>query len=108
MTFAGFLLFLDPPKEGVKDTIQALRKLGVSLKVITGDNKLVARHTGQTVGLGDAQVLTGTELDDMHDEALWHVVEQTTIFAGVDPNQKERIILALKKRGHVVVTWGMA
>jgi Mg2+-importing ATPase len=102
MTFAGFLLFLDPPKEGVKDTIQALRKLGVSLKVITGDNKLVARHTGQTVGLGDAQVLTGTELDDMHDEALWHVVEQTTIFAGVDPNQKERIILALKKRGHVV------
>ncbi len=102
MTFAGFLLFLDPPKEGVKDTIQALQKLGVSLKVITGDNKLVARHTGQAVGLGDAQVLTGTELDDMHDEALWHAVEQTTIFAGVDPNQKERIILALKKRGHVV------
>jgi Mg2+-importing ATPase len=63
---------------------------------------LVARHTGQTVGLGDAKVLTGAELDDMHDEALWHAVEETTIFAGVDPNQKERIILALKKRGHVV------
>jgi Mg2+-importing ATPase len=102
MTFAGFLLFLDPPKEGVKDTIQALQKLGVSLKVITGDNKLVARHTGQAVGLGDTQVLTGAELDDMHDDALWHAVEQTTIFAGVDPNQKERIILALKKRAHVV------
>jgi Mg2+-importing ATPase len=102
MAFAGFLLFLDPPKEGVKDTIQALEKLGVRLKVITGDNKLVARHTGQVVGLGDAKVVTGAELDDLRDEALWHTVEETTIFAGVDPNQKERIILALKKRGHVV------
>ena len=102
MAFSGFLLFLDPPKEGVKDTIQALEKLGVRLKVITGDNKLVAHHTGQVVGLGDAKVLTGAELDDLRDEALWHAVEETTIFAGVDPNQKERIILALKKRGHVV------
>jgi Mg2+-importing ATPase len=102
MTFSGFLLFFDPPKEGVKDTIQALEKLGVILKVITGDNKLVARHTGQAVGLGDAKVLTGGELDDLRDEALWHAVEETTIFAEVDPNQKERIILALKKRQHVV------
>jgi Mg2+-importing ATPase len=102
MAFAGFLLFFDPPKLDVKDTIRALEKLGVRLKVITGDNKLVARHTGQVVGLGDAKVLTGAELDDLRDEALWHAVEETTIFAGVDPNQKERIILALKKRGHVV------
>ncbi len=102
MAFAGFLLFFDPPKEGVKDTIQALEKLGVKLKVITGDNKLVARHTGQVVGLGDARVLTGSELDELRDEALWHAVEGTTIFAEVDPNEKERIILALKKRGHVV------
>lgn len=102
MSFAGFLLFLDPPKKGVNDTIQALAKLGVQLKVITGDNKLVAHHTGQVVGLGDAKVLTGAELNELRDEALWHAVEETTIFAGVDPNQKERIILALKKRGHVV------
>ena len=102
MVFAGFLLFFDPPKAGVKDTIQALANLGVQLKVITGDNPLVARHTGQVVGLGDAKVMTGSELDDLRDEALWHAVEETTIFAGVDPNQKERIILALKKRGHVV------
>ena len=102
MAFAGFLLFFDPPKTGVQETIQALAKLGVQLRVITGDNKLVARHTGQVVGLGDVQVLTGGELDELRDEALWHKVEETTIFAGVDPNQKERIILALKKRGHVV------
>jgi Mg2+-importing ATPase len=102
MAFAGFLLFFDPPKVGVQETIQSLEKLGIRLKVITGDNKLVARHTGQVVGLGDAKVVTGAELDDLRDEALWHAVEETTIFAGVDPNQKERIILALKKRGHVV------
>jgi Mg2+-importing ATPase len=102
MIFFGFLLFFDPPKAGVQDTIQTLEKLGVRLKVITGDNKLVARHTGQSVGLGDAKVLTGSELDALRDEALWHAVEATTIFAEVDPNQKERIILALKKRGHVV------
>ena len=102
MAFAGFLLFFDPPKVGVQETIQALAKLGVQLKVITGDNKLVALHTGQAVGLGNAKVLTGSELDNLRDEALWHTAEQTTIFAEVDPNQKERIILALKKRGHVV------
>jgi len=102
MTFAGFLLFLDPPKEGVQETMRALAKLGVQLKVITGDNKLVAHHVGRVVGLGEAKVLTGCELDDLRDEAVWHAVEETTIFAEVDPNQKERIILALKKRGHVV------
>jgi Mg2+-importing ATPase len=102
MTFAGFLLFLDPPKEGVQTTIASLEKLGVTLKIITGDNHLVARHIGQVIGLGDFKVLSGGELDDLRDEALWHAVEQTAIFAEVDPNQKERIILALKKRGHVV------
>jgi Mg2+-importing ATPase len=102
LAFIGFLLFFDPPKIGVQETIQSLEKLGVKLKVITGDNKLVAYHTGQVVGLDEAKVLTGAELDDLPDEALWHAVEETTIFAEVDPNQKERIILALKKRGHVV------
>lgn len=102
LTFVGFLLFFDPPKEGVKTTIEELEKMGVKLKIITGDNRLVARHVGQEIGLGDFQVLSGNEMNDLHDEALWHAVEKTTIFAEVDPNQKERIILALKKRGHVV------
>jgi len=102
MVFMGFLLFFDPPKPGVQETIQALAKLGVQLKVITGDNQLVARHTGQVVGLDGARVLTGAQLDTLQDEALWHAVENTAIFAEVDPNEKERIILALKKRGHVV------
>jgi Mg2+-importing ATPase len=102
MVFTGFLLIFNPPKEGVLETIKALAKLGMQLRIITGDNKLVARHTGKVIGLDDYKVLTGRELDNLRDEARWHAVEETTIFAEVDPNQKERIILALKKRGHVV------
>jgi Mg2+-importing ATPase len=102
MTFAGFLLFLDPPKPGVAETIADLEALGVKLKIITGDNKLVALHTAQAVGLEVSGVLTSAELDKLRDEALWQAVERTNLFAEVDPNEKERIILAVQKRGHVV------
>lgn len=102
LTFAGFVTFLDPPKEGVAQAVSDLAKLGVAIKIITGDNKLVAQHIAQAVGLRSDRVLTGDELDARHDEALWHDAEITDIFAEVDPNQKERIILALKKTGHVV------
>jgi len=102
MTFAGFLLFFDPPKPRVQETIADLAGLGVGLKIITGDNHLVALHTAQAVGLEVTGVLTGAALDNLHDEALWQAVERTNLFAEVDPNQKERIILAVQKRGHVV------
>lgn len=102
LVFSGFLLFFDPPKPGVQETIGALARLGVSLKIITGDNKLVAMHTAQAVGLQASDVLTGADLDNLHEEALWARADKTTIFAEVDPNQKERIILAVKKTGHVV------
>ena len=102
LTFAGFLLFFDPPKAGVLETIGDLARSGVALKIITGDNKLVALHTAQAVGLQVTGVLTGAELDNLHEEALWQASGRTNLFAEVDPNQKERIILALKKMGHVV------
>jgi Mg2+-importing ATPase len=102
MTFAGFLLFFDPPKSGVRETIADLAQLGVGLKIITGDNRLVALHTAEMVGLEVTGVLTGAELDELRDEALWQKAERTNLFAEVDPNQKERIILALQKMGHVV------
>jgi P-type Mg2+ transporter len=102
MVFAGFVTFLDPPKQGVSEALQDLARLGVSVKLITGDNELVSRRVAALVGLPTARLLTGQQLDDLHDEALWHAAERTDIFAEVDPNQKERIILALKKRGHVV------
>jgi Mg2+-importing ATPase len=102
MTFAGFLTFLDAPKAGIDRTIADLAALGVSIKLITGDSGLVARHIAGLVGLRAERVVTGRELDALHDEALWHAAELTDLFVDVDPNQKERIILALKKTGHVV------
>ncbi len=102
LTFEGFLLFFDPPKTGVLETIASLGELGVRLKIITGDNRLVACHTAEAVGLDVTGVLTGAELNDLRDEALWHAVDHVNLFAEVDPNQKERIILALQKMGHVV------
>lgn len=102
LSFIGFLLFLDPPEPGVKATLQRLRALGVNVKMVTGDNRLVARHIAEAVGLGGDRVLTGADLASMKDEALWNLAPQTTVFAEVDPNQKERIITALQKSGCVV------
>jgi P-type Mg2+ transporter len=102
LTFVGFLLFFDPPKADVRQVIADLAKRGVQLKIITGDNRKVARHVAEAVNLPLRGVLTGSELSDLRDDALWHLAERTTLFAEVDPNQKERIILALKKTSHVV------
>lgn len=102
MVFAGFLLLFDHPKQDVIQTIGNLEKNGVSLRVITGDNKLTAVHTVESVGIKIRGVITGSDLMKMSDESLWNKVENTTVFAEVDPNQKERIILALKKNRHVV------
>jgi Mg2+-importing ATPase len=102
MTFLGFLVFFDPVKPGIVETITELRSLGTSLKVITGDNRLVAAHLSQQVGLSDTKILTGPELRRMSDEALLKQVNEADIFAEVEPNQKERIILTLKKAKNVV------
>ena len=102
MTFLGFLALHDPPKQGIEATVAALAQLGVILKVITGDNALVAAHVGAQVGLPDPRVLTGSEVRALSDDALPVAAAETDIFAEVEPNQKERIIRALRKAGHVV------
>ncbi len=102
MTFLGFLILDDPPKGGIADTVRRLRELGVSLKVITGDNRLVAASLGRQVGLQNPRILTGAALSQMSDEALPARVDEVDLFAEIEPNQKERIILALRKAGHVV------
>jgi Mg2+-importing ATPase len=102
MTLEGFLLFLDPPKAGIAGTIDALERLGVSIKVITGDNRWVTAHLAEAIGIDDLRIVTGRELAELSDDALGRVAAQTGLFAEVDPNQKERIILALKKLGHGV------
>ncbi len=102
MTFAGLLTFADPPKAGVTEVVADLAALGVELKIITGDNRLVAMHTAESIGLPVRGVLTGAGLNELRDEALWHQANRVTIFAEVDPNQKERIIRALQRTGRVV------
>jgi Mg2+-importing ATPase len=102
LVFTGFLTFLDQPKDGVAQALAGLAKLGVSVKLITGDTRLVAQHIAELVGMRHERVLTGAQLVELHDEALWREAERTDLFVEVDPNQKERIILSLKKMGHVV------
>ncbi len=102
MTFLGFLLLFDPPKPMINKVLQDLQNLGISLKIITGDNRFVAASLSTQVGLTSSRVLTGPELHLMSDEALLQQVKDTDVFAEVDPNHKERIILAFKKVGYVV------
>lgn len=102
LIFAGFITLFDPPKPEVAETIKQLASLGVSLKIITGDNALVAKSLAIQIGFPKPNVLTGPEIRKMSDGALRQKVSGVHIFAEVEPNQKERIILFLKKAGHVV------
>ncbi len=102
MIFQGFLNLFDPLKPHIIDTIEGLKKLGVSLKIITGDNQFIANNVGKQIGLTNLKITTGSFLRQISDEALIKVVNSTDLFAEVEPNQKERIILALKKSGNVV------
>jgi Mg2+-importing ATPase len=102
LRFLGFLTFTDRPKDGAAQALKALAQLGVTVKMITGDSRLVAQHVAGLIGFPNVRMLTGEVLDTLQNEALWRMAEDTDIFAEVDPNQKERIILALKRSGHVV------
>ena len=102
MVFLGFLVLEDPPKADIVQTVQQLFSLGVGLKMVTGDNRLVAANVARQVGLPADRILTGGEIRQMSDDALRQQANAIAVFAEVEPNQKERIILALKQAGHVV------
>jgi Mg2+-importing ATPase len=102
MSFAGFLLFFDPPKADAEKTIRDLAALGIRTKVITGDNRYVAAHVAAAIGLDPKAMLTGGEIARLRDESLWHLAERTDLFVEVDPQQKERIVRALQRTGHAV------
>jgi Mg2+-importing ATPase len=102
MTFAGVLAFSDPPKKSIVATIENLNKLGVKLKVITGDNAMVAQAVARQVGLHNPKIMTSTEMHSLDGEALARRVNDVDVFAEVEPSQKEQIILALKRAGNVV------
>ena len=102
MTFLGFLTLFDPPKAKIAETIAELKKLGVSLKIITGDNHLVAASISEKMGLSGNKIISGPELHQLSDAALLRRVEKIDVFAEIEPNQKERIIIAMRKAGNVV------
>jgi P-type Mg2+ transporter len=102
MSFAGFLLFLDPVKPEITATLADMDRLGIGIKIVTGDNRFVAAHVAEAIGLKGHALLTGEELQSLSNEALWHRADRTDVFAEVDPQQKERIVRALQRAGHAV------
>jgi Mg2+-importing ATPase len=102
LTLAGFLTFADEPQESAAETLRVMAEDGVRVKILTGDNELVTRFVCEEVNLHSEKIVTGDEIERMTDAALAHVAEENNIFARVSPMQKNRILLALKSRGHVV------
>ena len=102
LVFEGFLLFDDPTKPDIVTTLRDLASLGVRIKMVTGDNRHTALHVAEAVEIASPQIIAGDELQRISDEALWHRATAIDVFAEVDPNQKERIIRALRRSGHVV------
>jgi Mg2+-importing ATPase len=102
LEFVGFVVLLDPPKAAAQETIRDLAEAGVSVRMITGDNRLVAAHVGQLVGLDAATVMTGADVAGLDDKALAARAGSTWIFAEIEPLAKERIIRAFRAGGDVV------
>jgi Mg2+-importing ATPase len=100
--FAGYVTFLDPPKQSAGPAIEAFRKNGVAVKLLTGDNERVTMHVCAQLQIPVQGMLTGTELAAMSEEALGARIEDVNLFCRVTPSQKNRIIIALKRSGHVV------
>lgn len=102
MVLEGLLAFDDPPHPEAPSMLAECTHRGVAIKMLTGDNRHFARAVAMAVGLGHERVVTGSELKDMHDEALWHCVSHASVFAEIEPQHKERIVRALQRHGHIV------
>ena len=102
LCLVGLAAFLDPPRPDASETLAALHDSGVSVKILTGDNELVARKVCQEVGLPVDRMLLGVEIDRLNDDALAVQAQQIVLFARLSPSQKNRVISCLRSRGHVV------
>lgn len=102
LVLAGFIAFLDPPKASAGGAIKALNEHGVRVKIITGDNPVVAAMVCREVGLEPGDIILGNEIEDMSDDELGLYAEDTKVFAKMNPLQKARVVRALRGRGHTV------
>jgi Mg2+-importing ATPase len=100
LTFVGLLCFIDPLKPTAKQSIDELKELDVEVKILTGDNPLVAKTIAEEAGM-TVEMLTGSDVDGMDDEALQKAIEKTNVLARLTPEQKTRIVSTLSKNGHV-------
>lgn len=102
LTFDGLISFLDTPKKTVKESLELLKSLHVQVKVITGDNEIVAKKICEEVGIFSENYLSGEEIQSLNDHELMQKFPSTSVFTRVNPEQKSRIIFLLKKSGHTV------
>ena len=102
LVLLGYIAFLDPPKGSAEKAIASLKQYGVATKILTGDNALVTRKICKDVGLDAGEVITGDKLIGLSESQLGEMAEKNNVFARLSPSQKESIIIALQKRGHVV------
>ncbi|MEG0550910.1 MAG: magnesium-translocating P-type ATPase [Vagococcus sp.] len=102
MVLIGYLAFLDPPKETTKDALEALKKHGVGVKVLTGDNALVTKSVCKQVGLEHEELVIGSDISKMNDVELKIVAEKYNIFVKLSPAQKTRLVRVLRENGHTV------
>jgi Mg2+-importing ATPase len=102
MIFLGFIFLYDPPKQNISSIIKELQKKKVELKIITGDNTLIAENIAEQIGIPSHKIISGKELHLLNDEAMASKVEDITIFSEAEPSQKERIVRSLQKKGHIV------
>ena len=102
MTLTGFIGFLDPAKPSAKTSIEALQKLGVTVKVLTGDNEIVTKKICRDVGISYSNILLGSELEKMSDDELQNKIDDISILAKLSPVQKARVVKLLQAKGHTV------
>ncbi|MEN9649726.1 MAG: magnesium-translocating P-type ATPase [Candidatus Parcubacteria bacterium] len=102
MQFGGFITFIDPPKQDVKEVLLDLEKRNIEIKVITGDHRLIAEQIASQVGLVSKGTVEASEVDSLSDEELSEVAEKNTLFVRVTPLQKNKLIAALQRKGNVV------
>ena len=106
LIFAGYVVFTDPVKPSAKKAIVEMKEYGIDVKVLTGDNEYVSRHVCEEIGIDASSFLVGPEIDAMSDDELKEAVEKTSIFARLNPDNKSRIVLALRSNGHTVGLMG--
>jgi P-type Mg2+ transporter len=108
LVICGFCVFVDPPKPDAAEALDRLENAGVRVKILSGDGAAVVRHVAGALSMPIGELITGAEVAELSDPALAARVEEIDLYARISPDQKTRIVLALRQRGHTVGFWATA